>query len=270
LRLDIVIPAHNEQHRIDTTLRAFKERMADVDVRFLVAMDSCTDRTGDIVARHAQADPRVVGLSYPKLGKGGVIMETLRRCDAEVVGFVDADCATPPAEFQSLVDAVEHADMAIAARWHQSAVLPSRRPLSRRVESRIFAGTVRTLFGMPYRDTQCGAKVFRRAVAESVVPLLSSRDFLFDVELLLAARSMGFQVVEVPTVWVDRAGSRIKPGSDGRRMAMSALRLWIHLRTIPYPGAGGGGPVAGPAGLVPDVIDLAEPSDLAAGLTADL
>jgi glycosyltransferase involved in cell wall biosynthesis len=243
-------------------LRAFRSRLTDPEVRFLVAMDCCTDATADIVDSHAALDSRVEGIAYPKLGKGGVIMETLRRCDADVVGFVDADCATPPAEFLRLAEAVGEADVAIAARWHSAAVLPGRRPLSRRLESRVFAGTVRTLFGLPYRDTQCGAKVFRREVAEAIVPLLSSRDFLFDVELLIAARSLGFRVVEVPTVWVDRAGSRLRPGHDGRRMAMSALRLWVHMRTIPLPEpvslrepASRPEPVSLPE-CVPEVIDL--------------
>lgn len=267
MRLDIVIPAHNEEHRIDATLRAFRNRIADPEVRFLVAMDCCTDATADIVAGHGAADARVIGIRYPKLGKGGVIMETLRRCDGDVVGFVDADCATPPAEFLRLVQALEESDMAIAARWHRAAVLPGRRPLSRRVESRVFAGTVRTLFGLPYRDTQCGAKVFRREVAEAILPLLSSRDFLFDVELLLAAGTMGFKVVEVPTVWVDRAGSRLRAGQDGRRMAMSALRLWVHMRTLPLPSAAerrqghGVRPTGSPA-----VIDLTEPTPVGADL----
>jgi glycosyltransferase involved in cell wall biosynthesis len=237
LRLDIVIPAHNEQHRIDAMLRAFRSRLISPEVRFLVAMDCCTDGTAEIVDSHAALDTRVEGITYPKLGKGGVIMETLRRCDADVVGFVDADCATPPAEFLRLADALGDADMVIAARWHRAAVLPGRRPLARRLESRLFASTVRRLFGLPYRDTQCGAKVFRRDVAEAIVPLLSSRDFLFDVELLIAARALGFRVVEVPTVWVDRAGSRLRAGRDGRRMAMSALRLWVHMKTIPLPEA---------------------------------
>lgn len=226
-------------------LGEFRSHLTDPDIRFLVALDHCTDATSDIVGRHAAVDPRVETFAYPKLGKGGVIMETLRRCRGDVVGFVDADCATPPAEFLRLARTVEGAaadggsapaDMAIAARWHNSSVVPGHRPLSRRVESRIFAGTVRRLFGLPYCDTQCGAKVFRRHVAEAVVPLMSSRDFLFDVELLLAACSMGFKVVEVPTVWVDRAGSRLQAGRDGRRMALSALRLWVHMRTIPLPG----------------------------------
>jgi hypothetical protein len=204
-------------------------------VRFFVALDHCTDGTQQLVERHRKVDSRVEACPYPKLGKGGVIMETLRRCDAELVGFVDADCATPPAEFLRLVEVAQTADVAIASRWHPSAVLPSPRPFSRKVESRVFAQMVRTVFGLPFSDTQCGAKVLRGRVVRTVLPLLSSRDFLFDVDLLLASQRLGFRVAEVPTVWVDQPGSRISPVRDGQRMALSALRLWLHSRVLPIP-----------------------------------
>jgi hypothetical protein len=74
------------------------------------------------------------------------------------------------------------------------------------------------LMGLPYRDTQCGAKVLRRAVVRDVLPRLASHDLLFDVDLLAAAREGGWRVVEVPTVWIDQEGSRVSTVSDSRRM----------------------------------------------------
>jgi hypothetical protein len=96
---------------------------------------------------------------------------------------------------------------------------------------------VRRLFDLPYADTQCGAKVIRRHVAERVVPLMSSRDFLFDVDLLLVARRLGFEVVETPTVWIDQHDSKLSPGRDSWRMFLSTLRLWIHHRILPVDDA---------------------------------
>lgn len=235
MRLDIVIPVHNEQQRIDTTLHAFRDRMVDSDIRFVVAMEGCTDATADVVARHAAADARVIGVEYPGLGKGRAVLETLRRSDAEVMGFVDGDCATSPAGVARLTDAVQDADLVVAARRHSTAVLPPRRPSSRRLEGGLLAGAVRALFGRPHREARSGAKVFRREVADAVLPELSSRGFLFDVELLMSARAMGFRVAEVPTVWVDRPASAGRPGHHRRHTALSALRVWLHLRAIPPP-----------------------------------
>lgn len=257
MRLDIIVPAHNEEHRIDRMLNAFRSRLEDPSTRFFVALDHCTDGTAEVVERHARVDDRVEAICYPKLGKGGVIMETLRICEADFVAFVDADCATPPVELIRLAEAAHHAEVAIATRWHPASVLPSRRPLSRRIESRVFAGLVRTVFDLPFADTQCGAKVLQRRAAQAIVPLLSSRDFLFDVDLLVTARALGFDVVEVPTVWIDQAGSRIQAGRDGRRMALSTLRLWLHSRVLPVP-PGAAGFVPPERSQYPAAIDLPE------------
>jgi glycosyltransferase involved in cell wall biosynthesis len=239
LRLDIVIPAHNEERRIGPMLEAYRSRCSDPETRFVVALDRCRDRTADIVRNHRAADPRVQIVHYPKLGKGGVLMEAFRRCDADFIGFVDADCATPPSELVRLAEAAQRADGAIATRRHPAAVLPAQRPLTRRLTSAGFAFGIRKLFRLPYGDTQCGAKVLRRGLVEKCLPLMSSRDFLFDVDLLFVARRLGFRVVEVPTIWIDQAGSRVHARSDTLRMAFSAMRLWLHHRVIPVDLAAG-------------------------------
>jgi glycosyltransferase involved in cell wall biosynthesis len=246
MRLDIVIPAHNEEQRIDRTLRAYRAVVNEPLARFIVALDRCTDSTADVVAAHSTVDSRVELLNFPKLGKGGVLMESFRACDAELIGFVDADCATPPAEFLRLVDAAADADGAIASRIHPAAVLPVRRPLGRRLASHAFAAMTRAMFGLPFADTQCGAKVLHRQVVQQALPLLSSRDFLFDVDLLLTAARLGYRIVEVPTVWVDQSGSHVRPVTDAKQMAASSLRLWIHHRVLPVPSPNEGreGPAA--------------------------
>lgn len=237
MAIDVVIPAHNEESRIDATLRSYRRWGRGRDVRLFVALDGCTDGTPDVVHRHAAEDPQVELLAFPKLGKGGVLMESFRRCDADFVGFVDADCATPPAEFERLVEAARHADGAIASRRHPAALLPARRTLRRRLASAGFSFAVRRVFRMPYLDTQCGAKVVHRDVLNRALPFLSSRDFLFDVDLLVVARGLGYRVVEVPTIWIDREGSRLRTGTDAARMAASLLRLWLHHRVLPVEGS---------------------------------
>lgn len=240
LRLDLVLPAHNEEHRIDRTLHAYRAALPGPDTRFWVALDGCSDGTAAIVRHHAAVDPRVGWTEYPKLGKGGVLMEAFRTCadgDADLIGFVDADGATPPAELARLVDIVAAgADGAIASRRHASSVTPGARSVARRVTSAGFAFGVRRLFSVPFTDTQCGAKVLRADLVRRVAPLLSSRDFLFDVDLLHTASRLGFGIAEVPTVWVDQDGSRLRAGRDARRMLWSSVRLWLHHRVIPVEG----------------------------------
>jgi glycosyltransferase involved in cell wall biosynthesis len=233
MSLDIVIPAHDEEARIERTLRAYRTGFPQDDVRFHIALDGCVDTTADIVRSHAGDDPRVVLHEFPKLGKGGVLMETFRRCDADLVGFVDADCATPPGELARMTERAGGCDGVIASRRLPSSFTPCPRGGGRSLTSSGFAWGIRRLFKLPYADTQCGAKVLHRRVTERIVPLMSSRDFLFDVDLLVLAKRLGYDVVEEPTVWIDQAGSKLRAGRDSMRMLSSAMRLWIHHRTMP-------------------------------------
>ena len=233
MSFDIVIPAHDEEARIDRTLTAYRSSFTQADVRFHVALDGCNDRTAEIVLDHAAHDQRVALHQFPKLGKGGVLMEVFRRCDADLVGFVDADCATPPAALARMTHEVADTDVVIASRRLPASFTPGTRASGRRMTSTAFALLVRGVFRLPYQDTQCGAKVLRRHVVERVVPLMSSRDFLFDVDLLLVARRLGFDVREVPTIWIDQADSKLHARRDAVRMTKSTMRLWLHHRVMP-------------------------------------
>lgn len=235
MRLDLVIPAHNEQERIGRTLRAYRKALSEMETRFLVALDGCSDATADVVHEQQARDERIELHDFPKLGKGGVLLESFRRADGDLVAFVDADCATPPGELRRLVDLALRPgiDGVIASRRHPASVLPRRRSLRRRLASSAYAALVHALFGLPYRDTQCGAKVLRHEAVEQIVLYVSSRDLVFDVDLLLVARELGLRVLEVPTVWIDQPGSRVDAVSDSKRMAAGLLRLWLQHRLMP-------------------------------------
>ena len=236
MSLEIVIPAHNEERRINRMLSTYRMVFTEPSVRFIVAMDGCCDGTASVVAAHADADARVESRMYPKLGKGGVLMEAFRCCDADWVAFVDADGATPPRELSRLLDAAMGADGAIASRRHPASFTPAPRGRGRQLTSWAFVAAVHFLFRLPYADTQCGAKVLSGPALRQVLPFLSSRDFLIDVDLLAVADRLGLRIEEVPTIWVDQAGSKVSTRRDSVQMLASALRLWLHLRVHPVPG----------------------------------
>lgn len=231
MKLDVVIPAHNEEPRIDKMLRAYRAAVSPFDLSFVVALDSCEDATGEIVAAHSAEDQRVRCLAFPKLGKGGVLREAFRHCRGDLVGFVDADGATPPHELFRLAEVAARLDGAIASRRHPTSVTPARRPLARRASSAAFATMARRLFDLPYTDTQCGAKVLRSQALHRLLPVLTARDFLFDLDLLVTARYLGLRIAEVPSIWIDQEGSKVCTAADARRMAFGSMVLWLHHRT---------------------------------------
>jgi len=218
----IVIPAYNEEDRIGALL-------ADLDGfegPVIVVADG-TDRTATMVEAHAARHPglRLTCLSFSRrLGKGGGILAGFRAAGTPYVGFMDADGSTSPAEMLRLFSCLSDADGAIASRWCAGAVVPVRQGVFRRLQSRAFNLLIRLLFGLPYADTQCGAKAFRMEALRPVLDEMRLSGFEFDVELLWRLRRHGRRVVEVPSCWSDRGGSKVG-GGDSMRMLKNLVAL---------------------------------------------
>jgi hypothetical protein len=78
---------------------------------------------------------------------------------------------------------------------------------------------------MHIRDTQCGAKVIHRKAVEKIHSALQIADMAFDINLLYALTRAGFKVLEVPTEWTDKIGSKVTLGKTSLTMLLSVLRL---------------------------------------------
>jgi glycosyltransferase involved in cell wall biosynthesis len=234
----LLIPAYNEADRIEPVLRevaAYFEQNYTGRFQIVVVLNGCRDNTLDVVKRVAAEHPAIAWDNHPDpIGKGGALIEGLRLAPlADVVGYVDADGATPPRAFHKLVQLTEKADMVIGSRWLPGSVLHQAQPWLRRFVSRCFHLIVETLFLMRIKDTQCPAKVMRRAVAEKIHPHLLIADLAFDVNLIVAAKRAGFKVLEVATEWKDIGGSKVT--STLFRSSLTMFLSVVRLRLIYSP-----------------------------------
>ena len=225
-KYSIIIPAHNEEHRIRPMLDAYAAFFPDSEI--LVVLNGCTDGTKTIVEQIQRRSPNVSIIDIPEpVGKGGAVRVGFMLARAPACGYVDADGATSPEELCRLFSFLASGDAVIASRWSDGATVEVAQPWIRRLTSRGFNLIVRALFQMNYADTQCGAKIFRTSVIQKVLPSVETANFAFDVDILLGLKNVGAKVLEVPTVWKDIEGSKILIGSSSARMFASMLRLRI-------------------------------------------
>lgn len=213
--LSIVIPAYNEEHRLPATLDAVGRYVETKQLDFveiLVVDDGSSDRTADVVRRAAAADPRIRLLQNPgNRGKGYSVRHGMREARGEWVLFTDADLSAPIEDLDRLEQAVtrENAGGAIGSRAvDRSLVLKHQSPF-REFSGRMFNLAMRLVTGLPYRDTQCGFKLFRRDVAQRIASLQLLEGFGFDVEILHIARRHGYRIVEVPVRWANVEGTKV-------------------------------------------------------------
>lgn len=218
MKLSIIIPAYNEATRMPPTLEAYTAAFAGEDYEILIVVNHSSDGTAELAQAWSESHSEVRYIVFPDpLGKGGAVHEGFEEARGDLVGFVDADGATPPEAFRELVDALgarPGLGGVIASRWLAASNVLTPQPLKRRIASRMFNLAVRSLFHLHYRDTQCGAKLFRATAIREVLGGLESKGWLFDVELLLRIRQNGHAIEEVPTTWRDVAGSRFSMGAS--------------------------------------------------------
>lgn len=210
----LLIPAYNEEARIEPVLREFGNYFRDHyrgDFQLVVVLNGCRDNTLGVVCEVMKDHPAITYLNFSApIGKGGALIEGLKLAPmADVIGYVDADGASPPDAFHALVKRTAEADCIIGSRWLPGAVLHQAQPWMRRFTSRCFHAIVEVLFWMHIQDTQCPCKVMRRAAVEKIHSSLQIADLAFDVNLLVSLKRAGFTIKEVPTEWTDKFGSKV-------------------------------------------------------------
>lgn len=233
----IVVPCYNEEKRLDVS--AFVALVdEDPDLSLIFVDDGSRDSTPQIHSRLlAQRPARMKALSLPRnQGKGEAVRVGLLcalQSTATVVGYVDADFATPASEIKRLCAILrgkEECDVLLASRIRLMGRLIDRRP-SRHYLGRAFATAASWVLRLPIYDTQCGTKLFRRTLSLARAldePFLSR--WVFDVELLgrLLAGAPGIdplipeRIHEEPLqCWADRRGSKL--GAAQMVLAISDL-----------------------------------------------
>ena len=236
VRVTLVVPCYNEEQRLPADVfRKFAAGDASLD--FLFVDDGSTDGTARVLEDLRRQDPlRIAVLTLEKnSGKAEAVrrgMVAAMERGPDVVGFWDADLATPLTELPSVVSVLTsrpEIEMVFGARVRLLGREISRRPW-RHYVGRIGATLISSTLGLPVYDTQCGAKLFRLTDA---TPLIFATPFqsrwIFDVEIVArfvslrgrdqAARS----IYELPiTEWNDVHGSKVK----GRDFARALRDLW--------------------------------------------
>ncbi len=226
----LLIPAYNEERRIEPVLRDYARFFQENyrgKFQLVVVLNGCRDNTRGVVERVAAEYPAIGFREFLEpIGKGGALIEGLKLAPlADLIGYVDADGATPPRAFHDLVVRSGEADCVIGSRWLPGAVLHVEQSSKRQFASRVFHVIVEWLFHMHIRDTQCGAKVMRRQAIETIHSALRIADMAFDINLLYSLKHAGYTVLEVPTEWTDKFGSKVKLFRTSLAMFLSVVRI---------------------------------------------
>ncbi|MCK9571113.1 glycosyltransferase family 2 protein [Candidatus Pacearchaeota archaeon] len=216
--------------RVEETVRNYAHFLNGCysDIEVLVITDGCSDRTPQIVDELSKKYKCIKHIHPDKrLGKGGAVIEGFKAATGKVIGFVDSDGSTPADDLHLLLNELSGCDGVIASRWLSGSNVMKHEPPLRIVASRGFNFLIKILFGLPFNDTQCGAKFFKNEVIKDIITDLGLTDWSFDVELLYIVHERGYHIKEVPVKWEYKEGSKLNLRKVSINMLISIIGFRI-------------------------------------------
>ncbi|WP_345417904.1 bifunctional glycosyltransferase family 2/GtrA family protein [Pseudonocardia xishanensis] len=273
--LDIVVPVHNEQADLETSVRRLHAHLRATfpySFRITVADNASTDSTPLIGARLAAEIPEVRLHRLEQKGRGRALHTVWSASDAQVLAYCDVDLSTDLNAVLPLVAPLVsgHSDLAIGTRLGRGSRVV--RGAKREFISRCYNLILRSTLQAGFSDAQCGFKAIRADVAQRLLPLVEDTGWFFDTELLVLAERADLRIHEVPVDWVDDPNSTVDIVATatadlkgvwrvGRALATGALpiaEVRAQLGRAPLPGAGGQLAVDGvPKGLPTQLVRFA-------------
>ena len=208
--LSIIIPAYNEAKRLPASLVKVREYLSASSWEFAEVVVVDDGSTDDTVQVAREAGVRV--LQNPgNRGKGYSVKHGMLEAKGEWALFTDADLSTPIGEVEKLWRALvdEPAQAAVGSRAVDRSLVGVHQPWLREAVGRVFNAVMRVVTGLPFKDTQCGFKLFQSSAGREVFSRQQLDGFGFDVEVLFIAKQLGFRSLEVPVRWDNVEGTKV-------------------------------------------------------------
>jgi glycosyltransferase involved in cell wall biosynthesis len=215
MKLSIIIPAYNEAKTITKTIIETadylnSQALKDIDeFELIVVDDGSTDQTAELVEKLNVSGLKLIKHQQNR-GKGAAVKSGIYHSTGDYFLFFDADNSTKISEIGPFLEQLEAGyDLVIASRAGKDSRILNRQPYWKEFFGRQGNKVIRLITGLPFRDTQCGFKVFSRNCL-GIFEKLTLEGWAFDVELLIIARLNNFRTADLPVTWSNNADSRMR------------------------------------------------------------
>jgi dolichyl-phosphate beta-glucosyltransferase len=227
--LSIIIPAHNEEHRLPGSLEKIETFLAQqsYQAEVIVVENGSVDQTAAVVREFAQRaeHAKIALIQETQRGKGIAVRRGMLAAQGDYRFMCDADLSMPIEEVNKfLPPALAGYDVAIASREAPGARRYNE-PSYRHIGGRVINFLIRVLAVRDFQDTQCGFKSFSAAAALDLFSVQQLDGMSFDVEVLYIAQQRGYRIVEVPINWYFSSESRVRLVQDTLRVISDLFQV---------------------------------------------
>ena len=230
LNLSVVIPAHNEQENLSTSVRPLCDRLeaAKIPYELVIVNDNSLDNTAEVIANLAEANPRIrrVDRVAPR-GFGRAIRAGLDTAQGDVVIIYMADASDDPDDVVKYYTEICNGyDCVFGSRFIKGS-RTSNYPKFKLFVNRVVNTMLRMLFWTRCNDLTNSFKAYRSHVLRECGPYRASH-FNITIELSLSALIRNYNVLQIPVSWQGRTwgSSNLHLTEMGRRYLATLLKIF--------------------------------------------
>ena len=226
----IIVPTYKERENLPRIAAKLLSLPVGVDV--LVVDDNSPDGTGRLADELAAQHPQIHVLHRAeKNGLGRAYLAGFKWAlerNYEFIFEMDCDFSHNPDDIPAFLEAAQSADLVLGSRY-VGGIRVINWPLGRLMLSRFAGKYVMLVTGMPFSDPTGGYKCFRRRALQSLdLDRVRSNGYSFQIELTNQLWRQGFNIVEVPIIFTDRARGQSKmAGGIVNEAFWLVWRLWL-------------------------------------------
>ena len=181
----------------------------------IVVDDGSTDQTSEFVLDTAVDEGvslKIIGY-MEHTGKGKAVKTGIMEAGSDLIMFIDSGNCVPYEHITRGITLLKEGECEIAhgSRFLTQSHITRPRKHYRKLVSFLFRKYIRVLSRIPKNlsDTQCGLKIYSKAIAHELYAACITDGFLFDVEIILRAREKGYRILEFPIDWTSDPDSRL-------------------------------------------------------------
>lgn len=222
----VLLPVWNEEKNVQQAIERISEVFTDLKQPFeiIVIDDGSIDATVECIQKAQTTIPFLRLIKHPQnKGKGAAIKTGMAEAKGEVRLFLDCDLSVDPKEIHQALPLLQTNDIVIGSRRIPGSHIAKPQSWFRNLCGVLFNRIIRQKTKLPYRDTQCGFKIFH-ARTVSLFTQLKTTGWAFDVELLLQANRQQFHIREMPITW--------RNGKESKVRFRDAWKIWKEIQTL--------------------------------------
>jgi dolichol-phosphate mannosyltransferase len=223
-KVSVIIPTYNEKDNILILLPRLLQKNCVAQI--IIVDDGSKDGTIEVINDYMRKDSRVLLIERGfKQGIGSAYKEGIKKATCDFIITMDADLSHDPSDIERFLKEIEDADVVIGSRHVNGAQIIGWN-VYRYLTHYIANLLAKILLNINCSDVTSGYRAYKRNIIKSVIKIVKSEKFNFQLETIFYINKLNFKIKEVPIKFINRRKGKSKFNINE---AIDFLKLLIYL-----------------------------------------